>query len=1052
MSSNNQQHSTIDNTFTTGAEMSTQGFEDTNPPSTISNQPTYLASQINMDSYDDQIHYYTDNNPSNLITYHASNIQTDAPQVTSAGIPSHSTGHYSSNTQAPNTYVYPLHQDIGMQDDLHHNINHSSSSSQQIWDAMFATTQFNPHNHHHTGSAYHNHQGHFPQGLDTSDIEFNATYNHNLVPHLHQNNHYHHHPQGSNFDFPNTHIGSTQYLPQVNQSFTTSSVELQPSNYQEEVASLAIGHNNNLQAFDTNSNDFDPQSNQSQPQPPRPRYHPEIEMFDDLSREFDPSDFEHNFFTSNPDSPPSLAQQGIPNQNTYLQGHPTSTTSFNLEYTPQQQFYPNNLDYNINSNLTPTTFTPHYNHTTFHPNHQQPQPSSTTTQEAHLSNIMTTFDMQSSLGMAPLADLNFGDNNDNVINNNNNNNINNNNDNNHINNRNNIDDHGATIHDGEMDWHANAFAELDGDEEQVMRQDDIVEQRNFDVRRRSGYGTGNGVGDSNVTYDRTRDGNRNVIRNGNDDRIYGSTRRGNGNGNGNGIGNVNNWKGNGNRALGSTGSGNGNGNGNDNGNGDGDFLDNTGMGTRFISSGENDHDNSIDNNNNNDLPPTRQNRLFNHQRLHRNNHQRYPHQSNPRRADNTNIAHLSSQGTSGAGEMAIQARNAENDESFLFVEGILGDDVIANLTTRRVMRPTVHYRAARRTAHPVGRHRGLLQSAATQGPQGNNAAIRPPNNQEAAHSDSGINIFQQNAADGNRLGAQTRKRGRKTTAQETEVPSRKKSKRTNMPIDEDDIGDLDGRIMPAGSEPSNFQPNLSRGIPENRSTAPVHKRRTKKAKGADPKKTVSTIQWYQGTQETASLESLQRSRNRLEEHVGAFNLPPPLSTVSSNDEIYQLLCRLPFLQGLTSTLLQDSGLLDAHRGLSLIAHGNTFPSYIRDLAAEILLRWQRQFLSPNLWHALAMQLTLNRGAKVERRNVSWIPDPIVWDHVVQSSSYRGQGNLVNGQWWPSLMAAQRDGAHGNSFQGIHGQKDDAAYSIVFSGAKAYAGDQDHGDTIEVSFV
>jgi hypothetical protein len=60
-----------------------------------------------------------------------------------------------------------------------------------------------------------------------------------------------------------------------------------------------------------------------------------------------------------------------------------------------------------------------------------------------------------------------------------------------------------------------------------------------------------------------------------------------------------------------------------------------------------------------------------------------------------------------------------------------------------------------------------------------------------------------------------------------------------------------------------------------------------------------------------------------------------------------------------------------------------------------------------------------------------------------SANYFGKGRLVNGQWWPSRLCALRDGAHGQSEAGIHGEAGKGAYSIVVAGSRY--DDKDHGE-------
>lgn len=54
-----------------------------------------------------------------------------------------------------------------------------------------------------------------------------------------------------------------------------------------------------------------------------------------------------------------------------------------------------------------------------------------------------------------------------------------------------------------------------------------------------------------------------------------------------------------------------------------------------------------------------------------------------------------------------------------------------------------------------------------------------------------------------------------------------------------------------------------------------------------------------------------------------------------------------------------------------------------------------------------------------------------------SPKYYGNGDLMNGQWWPLEICALRDGAHGQTQAGISGEKGEGAYSVVVSGGHDY---------------
>jgi len=63
-----------------------------------------------------------------------------------------------------------------------------------------------------------------------------------------------------------------------------------------------------------------------------------------------------------------------------------------------------------------------------------------------------------------------------------------------------------------------------------------------------------------------------------------------------------------------------------------------------------------------------------------------------------------------------------------------------------------------------------------------------------------------------------------------------------------------------------------------------------------------------------------------------------------------------------------------------------------------------------------------------------------------SAKFFGTGDLVSGQWWPIMLTALRDGAHGVSQGGISGKSGEGAYYVIVAGA--YSDDEDNGDIIK----
>jgi hypothetical protein len=135
-------------------------------------------------------------------------------------------------------------------------------------------------------------------------------------------------------------------------------------------------------------------------------------------------------------------------------------------------------------------------------------------------------------------------------------------------------------------------------------------------------------------------------------------------------------------------------------------------------------------------------------------------------------------------------------------------------------------------------------------------------------------------------------------------------------------------------------------------------------------------------------------------------------------------------------------------GLPAIFHkdfsaGVDYPWYLKEDAAELYVRWWSRDLSPQLF----------RGIKLGRtRNIALGRDGVA-DSLLPVSKYPGRrhgkffGNahLRNGQWWPTQLAAVRDGAHNASIAGICGKVGEGAYSCLMSGGQ-YP-NIDHGDNV-----
>jgi hypothetical protein len=156
-------------------------------------------------------------------------------------------------------------------------------------------------------------------------------------------------------------------------------------------------------------------------------------------------------------------------------------------------------------------------------------------------------------------------------------------------------------------------------------------------------------------------------------------------------------------------------------------------------------------------------------------------------------------------------------------------------------------------------------------------------------------------------------------------------------------------------------------------------------------------------------------------------------------DIRKTLHDMPFWEGISENLIRESDILsDDKLGLLYNDTANVFPSDMQEFAQELHNRWSAGIYSPNIYFGTSRK-TPRSQRTLDREIFDWM-----------SSAYVGQGNLVNGQWWPSRALAMRDGAHGSYMSGIYGLKPSGhgAFSIVIS-TGGYE-DIDDGETIQVA--
>lgn len=124
--------------------------------------------------------------------------------------------------------------------------------------------------------------------------------------------------------------------------------------------------------------------------------------------------------------------------------------------------------------------------------------------------------------------------------------------------------------------------------------------------------------------------------------------------------------------------------------------------------------------------------------------------------------------------------------------------------------------------------------------------------------------------------------------------------------------------------------------------------------------------------------------------------------------------------------------------------GVNWPFDIRADARELYNKWCRRVFETDILRGIKFQVPASAtGNDAVQRSGDSI-DPKY--KGVASAKYHGNGDLLNGQWWPLQLCCLRDGAHGVTQGGISGSKSDGAYSCIISGGHNYP-NVDDGDEV-----
>lgn len=152
----------------------------------------------------------------------------------------------------------------------------------------------------------------------------------------------------------------------------------------------------------------------------------------------------------------------------------------------------------------------------------------------------------------------------------------------------------------------------------------------------------------------------------------------------------------------------------------------------------------------------------------------------------------------------------------------------------------------------------------------------------------------------------------------------------------------------------------------------------------------------------------------------------PQDSAHLYSELRTHLHQMLFYDFLSGVLIRKSRILE-DEGLPAIFDAPQFPWDLRADSRMLYQRWVVGQLDPHLLRGIEdKKVTKSNGNTVKSRRFASDYNGRV------SPNYVGEGKLTNGMWWPLQFCAMRDGAHGETEAGIHGQIGYGAYSIVVS--------------------
>jgi len=203
-------------------------------------------------------------------------------------------------------------------------------------------------------------------------------------------------------------------------------------------------------------------------------------------------------------------------------------------------------------------------------------------------------------------------------------------------------------------------------------------------------------------------------------------------------------------------------------------------------------------------------------------------------------------------------------------------------------------------------------------------------------------------------------------------------------------------------------------------------------------------QWYKelsyngkrNPEDTRANQAISHLKQAMKQAQDSKALPDPRKMDQIWSVIRKWLHTIAFVQ-VNAQLLRNQRMLHNDDGLPQLFNKD-YPWDIRADAEELYNKWCQQVFETDLLRGII-------PGKPNSKHQKKTADSLDPKETRRSPKYFGNGLLLNGQWWPTQLAAVRDGAHGATVAGISGGEG-GAYSCIMSGGHEYP-DVDNGNEV-----